>query len=116
MAVITEPTEEELAILRQPTLRQMAEERAREKEQQANSDAPSTSRTNDGSASRPAGPAEPSFEERAKELERLPLFMKALPTDGSLSPEEQASMDALHSLLYEGDAEGRLYIWVFDGI
>lgn len=54
----------------------------------------------------PAGPQPKSFEDVAKAIDNSPLFMKSLPPAGEMDEYLATQMDALSSLLYEGDAEG----------
>lgn len=59
-----------------------------------------------------AGPQPRSLEDTAKAIDNSPLFMKKLPPAGEMDDYLATQMDALQSLLYEGDAEGawrRLY-------
>lgn len=51
------------------------------------------------------GPVKQSVEDKAKALSNLPLFMKELP-QGEIDEASAFQLDALKSLLYEGDAEG----------
>ena len=51
------------------------------------------------------GPHQASLDEKARLLGNLPLFMRELPK-GELDEDAALQMEALQSLLYEGDAEG----------
>lgn len=53
-----------------------------------------------------AGPQPKSLEDTAKAIDNSPLFMKKLPPAGEMDGYLATQMDALQSLLYEGDAEG----------
>ena len=53
-----------------------------------------------------AGPQPRSPEEIAKGIDNSPLFMKKLPPAGEMDDYLATQMDALQSLLYDGDAEG----------
>lgn len=52
------------------------------------------------------GPQPRSIEEVGKAIDNSPLFMKQLPAAGEMDEYLATQMDALQSLLYEGDAEG----------
>jgi hypothetical protein len=54
------------------------------------------------------GPGEraDSVDEIAKSLSSIPLFMRELPEDGEMEENSAATVEALKSLLYDGDAEG----------
>ena len=52
------------------------------------------------------GPGQQSFEDAKKALSEVPLFMRELPESGEMDEEASATLEALKSLLYEGDAEG----------
>ena len=52
------------------------------------------------------GPGQQSAEEAKKALSEVPLFMRELPESGEMDEQSSATLDALKSLLYEGDAEG----------
>lgn len=54
-----------------------------------------------------AGPQQKSLEDAARAIDNTPLFMKQLPAAGEMDEYLATQMDALQSLLYEGDAEGR---------
>ena len=54
----------------------------------------------------PVGPQPRSIEEVTKAIDNSPLFMKQLPAAGEMDEYLATQMDALQSLLYEGDAEG----------
>ena len=51
------------------------------------------------------GPEQGSLGEKARLLSNLPLFMRELP-QGGLDEDAAIQMEALQSLLYDGDAEG----------
>ena len=51
------------------------------------------------------GPRQQSLDEKARLLGNLPLFMRELPK-GELDEDAALQMQALQSLLYDGDAEG----------
>lgn len=55
---------------------------------------------------KPVGPQPKSLEEAARAIDNSPLFMKQLPAAGEMDDYLAMQMDALQSLLYEGDAEG----------
>lgn len=56
------------------------------------------------------GPAGPDLQDaavKARQLEQIPLFMRSLPQNAaSLNEDASLQLEALQSLLYEGDAEG----------
>jgi hypothetical protein len=59
-----------------------------------------------GSSPAVAGPQARSIDEAARNIENTPLFMKSLPPAGEMDDRLAMQMEALQSLLYEGDAEG----------
>jgi tetratricopeptide (TPR) repeat protein len=63
-----------------------------------------------GSSPAVAGPQARSIDEAARNIENTPLFMKSLPPAGEMDDRLAMQMEALQSLLYEGDAEGELQV------
>lgn len=47
-------------------------------------------------------PEVPSFEEKLKEFDSIPLFMRSLPEEGV----DDVAISALQSLVYEGTPDG----------
>jgi hypothetical protein len=52
------------------------------------------------------GPGQQPLSDVARKLGNLPLFMRALP-EGEVDEDSALQMEALQSLLYDGDAEGQ---------